>query len=597
MEKLPVRGEIDDKYKWKLEDMYLDRETWERELACLSERLPELTAFQGTLGNSGEQLLACYRLVDELSQRAEKLYVYARMRLDEDNSVAAHQDMAGRAENLMTELGAELSFMEPEIVSIGWTKVEERIQETEGLSLYRFALEQMFRLQDHVLGKEEERLLALAGEMGQCGQDTYTLFNNADLVFPAITGEDGKKVELTKGRYGSFLESRDRRVRKRAFRQMYRAYGAYRNTVASCLAGSVKKDKFYAAARRYANSLEASLAEDNVPVAVYDALIGTIREHLDLLGRYLDLRRKRLGVKKLHMYDLYTPLVSLPKRNYSYEEALEMVLEAVAPLGEEYCRVLKEGCASGWVDVWENQGKTTGAYSWGCYLSHPYVLLNWQGTIDDVFTLAHELGHAMHSYYSHKNQPYVYASYTIFVAEVASTVNENLLMQYLLDRAEDPGEKAYLINHYLEDFRTTVFRQVMFAEFEKEIHRLVEDGGALTAESLSEIYRGLNQDYFGNHVVIDPEIALEWARVPHFYTAFYVYQYATGFSSAVALAASISRKEAGAVERYLRFLSSGGRDYPLALLQEAGVDLTDGEPVRAALDVFRQKLDEFAALQ
>ncbi len=596
MEKLPARGEIDDKYKWKLEAMYQDNSFWEKDYESVSASLKKIGAFQGHLGESGQNIVDCYRLVDELSQTAEKVYVYARMRLDEDNGISLYQDMSARAEGLMTEFGAAVSFVEPEVVSIGWPRLEQFIRETEGLALYRFALEQLYRLQDHVLSQKEERILAMCGDLAQTGKDAFTMFNNADLVFPAIKGEDGRKVELTKGRYGTFLESKDRKVRKRAFKELYRAYGAYRNTVAACLAGSVKKDKFYASVRKYDSCLAAALAEDNVPTAVYDNLIETIHDHLDLLGRYLELRKKVLDVGRLHMYDLYTPLISVPDKKYSYEEALELVLEALRPLGEEYCAVLREGCASGWVDVCENQGKTTGAYSWGCYLSHPYVLLNWQGTINDVFTLAHELGHAMHSYYSHKTQPYVYSDYTIFVAEVASTVNENLLMSSLLRNTRKKTEKAYLINHYLEDFRATVFRQVMFAEFEKQIHQLAEDGGSLTAETLSSLYRELNRKYFGKHVVIDPEIALEWARIPHFYTSFYVYKYATGFSSAVALASAISNQEDGAAERYLAFLQSGGKAYPLELLREAGVDLTTSAPIREALAVFRRNLDEFAAL-
>ncbi len=591
MEKLPLRQDVDSKLKWKLEDMYKTDEAWERDFAKVSKEYPRLWEYRGKLAESAETLNSFYLLEEKISLILEKLYVYARMRKDEDNSVSKYQEMTARTEMLMMQVQAGLAFFEPELLKAGQAKLHAYMEEVPELRNHDFSFKEMFRQKKHVLSEKEERLLALAQDCAGTGDEAFTMFNNADIKFPAIKDENGNRVELTKGRYTMFLESENRNVRKNAFKALYKEYGSYINTLAACYAGSLKADKFYSTARKFNSSLEASLSSDNVPVKVYDNLIHTVHKNLDILARYLSMRKKALGLSELHMYDLYVPVVSVPARKYTYEEAKALVLEAVAPLGKDYCKVIQRAYDSGWIDVCENQGKTSGAYSWGCYSTHPYVLLNWQGTINDVFTLAHELGHAMHTYYSNKTQPYAKASYRIFVAEVASTVNENLLFHYLLGRTTDKKERAYLLNHYLEEFRGTVYRQVMFAEFEKKAHALMEEGGAVTAEGLNHMYYVLNKEYFGSAVKVDKEIEWEWSRIPHFYSSFYVYKYATGFSAAVALAEGILSGEKSKIAAYREFLRSGGSDYPLELLKRAGVDLTKPKPVQQALNGFKKNVE------
>ena len=422
------------------------------------------------------------------------------------------------------------------------------------------------------------------------------MFNNADIKFPFVKDEDGEEVEVTKGRYIKFLESKDRRVRADAFQALYSSYTNSRNTLSSMLLSNVKKNKFYSSVRKYGSALESSLDSDNISTDVYDNLIKTVNDNLHLMQRYLKLRKKALKLDELHMYDLYVPIVDQPKKNILYGDAMKMVENGLNPLGEEYLGYLKQGFNSGWIDIFENEGKTSGAYSWGAYKTHPYVLLNYQGTINDVFTLAHEMGHALHSFYTNKTQPYIYSEYRIFVAEVASTLNEALLMHHLLQETQDKQEKAYLLNHHLEEFRGTIFRQVMFAEFEKVVHEKVEHGEALTTDALCSIYRDLNTRYFGSEVVIDEDISIEWARIPHFYNSFYVYKYATGFSAAISLANQILTEGKPAVDRYINFLSSGGSDYPLELLKKAGVDLSTPKPVQDALNEFKKTLEELEKL-
>jgi len=590
LENLPLRSEIDEKLKWKLEDMYESNEIWEKDFAKISNEFPKLATYKGRVAESATTLKEFYQLEEKISLILEKLYVYARMRKDENNSEALYQEMTGRVEMLMMQIQASLAFFEPELLKAGQAKLNKYMEEESALKDHDFSFTEMFRQKKHVLSEKEERLLALAQDCAGTGDEAFTMFNNADIKFPKIKDEEGNETELTKGRYSSFMESKDRTVRESAFKALYKTYGDYKNTVAACYAGSIKADLFYSTARKFPSALEASLSSDKVPVKVYDNLIKVIHNNIPKLTRYLKLRKKMLKVKELHMYDLYVPVVNVPEKKYSYEEAKKLVLEALAPLGEDYCKVIQEAYDSGWIDVCENVGKTSGAYSWGCYASHPYVLLNWQGTINDVFTLAHELGHAMHTYYSNKTQPYAKASYRIFVAEVASTVNENLLFHYMINKTEDKTERAYLLNHYLEEFRGTMFRQVMFAEFEKKAHEIIPNGGAVTADTLSQIYYQLNQEFFGSAVNVDEEIALEWARIPHFYSSFYVYKYATGFSAAVALSEGILSGDKGKISAYRKFLTTGGSNYPLELLKEAGVDLTKTAPVQSALNVFGNNL-------
>ncbi|GGI99657.1 oligoendopeptidase F [Alicyclobacillus cellulosilyticus] len=593
---LPLRSEIEDRYKWRLEDMYAVDALWEQDAQRLRQLLQELAAENGRLGESAEHLLRALRLQDQISELIGRLYAYARMRRDEDNTNAKYQALTDSAMKLYVEVQATRAFLEPEILSIPEERLQAFLSACEPLRQYRFLLEELLRQKPHVLSREQEEILAAFGEVTQAPSQIFTMFNNADTRFPKIRDEQGREVEVTHGRYIQFLESRNRDVRKAAFDAVYSTYAKHRNTLAAIYGSSVKKDVVYARLRRYESARQMALDADNVPVSVYDNLIAAVREALPSLHKYLALRKRVLGLDELHMYDLYTPIVGDVDWRMSYEEAVEVVLRAVAPLGEEYVQVAREGLTSGWVDVFENKGKTSGAYSWGTYGVHPYILLNYQGNLHDVFTLAHELGHAMHTYFSHKHQPVTYADYTIFVAEVASTCNEALLMHHLLQNTNDKKRRAYLINHQLEGVRGTLIRQTMFAEFEKLTHEQVEQGGALTPDWLCRTYYDLNRAYFSAVCHVDEDIQLEWARIPHFYNAFYVYKYATGISAATALAQKILTEGEPAVTRYLEFLKSGGSDYPIQLLRKAGVDMESPEPVRATLRQFDALVDELAAL-
>lgn len=594
--KLPKRDEIDNKYKWKLEDIYSSNEKWEEDFKQIKNLTGEITKYRGELGKASSKLLECLKLSDELTSSLDKLFVYSRMRRDENNSNTTYQALTDRAMALATEVSAAVSFIVPELISIPENTLKDFIDSDKELQLYRQFISEVLRQKKHILSEREEELLALTSEISHAAKDAFTMFNNADIKFPFIKDEDGEEIEVTKGRYIKFLESKDGRVREDAFHAIYSSYGKMKNTLASTLTSNVKNNKFYANVRKYNSSIEAALDSDNISTDVYDKLIETVNSNLPLLHRYLRLRKKALKLDELHMYDLYVPIVEQPKRHILLEDALDMVEKGLQPLGEEYLGYLKQGFSSGWIDVFENEGKTSGAYSWGSYKTHPYVLLNYQGTINDVFTLAHEMGHALHSFYTNKTQPYIYSEYKIFVAEVASTVNENLLMKHMLDKAQSKEEKAYLLNHYLEEFRGTVFRQVMFAEFEKLIHAKIEQGEALTTEDLCSIYRGLNLKYFGSEVVVDEDIDMEWSRIPHFYNSFYVYKYATGFSAASSISQAILNEGKPAVDRYINFLSSGGSDYPLELLKKAGVDLYSPKPVQDALNVFEGILSELETL-
>lgn len=589
---LPKREEIDGKYKWKLEDIYDNDELWEGDFKKVRLLSSDVAAFKGKLGESPDTLLKCLKLCDDMLSLNDKLFVYARMRRDENNANPVYQALTDRAMALSTEVYAAVSFIVPEIISIDEKVLNGYIDSNTGLQLYRQYFAEILRQKRHILSEREEELLALSAEMAHAPADIFSMFNNADIRFPFIKDENGEEIELTKGRYIKFMESRDRRVREDAFQALYGSYEKAKNTLSAALNNNVKKDRFYATVRKYDTCLEAALDADNIPTAVYDNLIETVGRHLHLLHRYLRLRKKVLRLDELHMYDLYVPMVEEPARHIPYESALSMVAEGLRPLGDEYLKDLRHAFETGWLDVYENEGKTSGAYSWGTHLTHPYVLLNYQGTINDVFTIAHEMGHALHSWYTNRTQPYIYSEYKIFVAEVASTVNESLLIRHMLENTRDSREKAYLLNHYLEEFRGTLFRQTMFAEFEKDIHSCIEHGEALTAQEFCRLYRSLNEKFFGSEVVIDRDIDMEWARIPHFYSNFYVYKYATGLSAAVSLSGQILGEGKPAVERYLGFLASGGSDYPLNLLKKAGVDLSEPKPVEDALKIFESLLDE-----
>lgn len=593
---LPKRSEVPAEYKWRLEDMYATDADWEQDVQKAKKLAEEISAKKGTLSESGKQLLDVLTLQDELLKTLDQVYVYARMRRDEDNANSTYQGLTDRATALSTQVYSAISYIQPEILEIPTETLENWLQQEPGLDHYRILLNEIIRFKPHTLSTEEEALLANMSEIASAPSKIYGMLNNADLKFPMIRDENGEEVELTKGRYIQFMESKDRRVRKEAFEALYSTYGKFRNTIAAALTSSVKADVFYARTRKYPSSLHSALFSDNVDISVYDNLIATIHEHLPLMHRYISLRKKALGVDELHMYDLYVPIVPEVEMKIPYEQAVETIKEALRPLGEEYGSVLAEGFSSGWIDVYENEGKTSGAYSWGAYTTHPFVLMNYQDNVNNMFTLAHEMGHALHSYYSNRAQPYTYADYKIFVAEVASTLNEALLMHHLLQTTDDKQKRMYLINYYMEQFRGTVFRQTMFAEFEKIVHAKEEAGEPLTAEKLNEIYRELNEKYHGPEMVIDKEIELEWERIPHFYRHFYVYKYATGFSAATSLSKQILEEGQPAVERYLTFLQGGSSDYPLNLLKKAGVDMTSPEPIREALAVFKDLLEEMEQL-
>ena len=503
-----------------------------------------------------------------------------------------YQEMAGRAQTAAAQAADALSFVSPEILEMGEEKIETFMKQLPELEHYRRMLEEELRVREHVLSPELETVMAKTQEMADGPQQIFMAFNNADAKFGTVTDADGKEVPLTAGSYGVLMESKDRSVRKEAFRKLYCVYEDHKNMLSATFSANLKQAQFYAGMRHYGSALEAALDGGNIPVSVYDNLIAAVHEKLPAMYQYMELRKKLLHLEDLHLYDVYVPLVERPEKEIPFEEAKKIVKEGLSVLGEDYVRLLEEGFDNGWIDVYENQGKRSGAYSWGAYGTHPYVLLNYNGNLNAVFTLAHEMGHAIHSYYSDAAQPFTYAGYRIFVAEVASTCNEALLIHYLLEHAKDDGEKAYLINYFLDQFKSTLYRQTMFAEFEKLAHEEMAAKGSLSAEGLCEMYYELNRKYFGPGVEVDPEIAMEWARIPHFYTPFYVYQYATGFSAAIAISRKILNGEPGILEKYKRFLSGGSSMDPIDLLKICGVDMTAQEPVRDALEVFEAYLTE-----
>ncbi|RDI47759.1 oligoendopeptidase F [Falsibacillus pallidus] len=594
---LPKRKEVPEELTWKLEDIFGSDEKWNEEYSEVKDMLKDADSFKGKLGSSAEDLLKLLKYQDEVLEKMGKIYTYSHMKYDQDTTNSTYQGMDDRAKNLYTQISSAFSYVVPEILSIDEEKLTKFVEGNQDLQQYKHALEEINLQRPHVLSSEEEALLAQAGEVFMASSNTFGMLNNADLEFPSIEDENGEEVEVTHGRYTRFLESADRRVREDAFKAVYSTYGKYRNTFSSTLSGQVKTDNFNARVRNYDSARHAALSENNIPESVYDNLVNTVNDNLHLLHRYVKLRKKILGVDELHMYDLYTPLVKEVKMEIPYDEAKDMILEGLAPLGEEYRNVLEEGFSNRWVDVVETKGKRSGAYSSGAYGTNPYILMNWQDNVNNLFTLAHEFGHSVHSYYTRKSQPYTYGNYSIFVAEVASTCNEALLNDYLLKTIDDEKKRIYLLNHYLEGFRGTVFRQTMFAEFEHLIHKKAQNGEALTADLLTEEYYKLNQKYFGSEdIVIDEEIGLEWSRIPHFYYNYYVYQYATGFSAATALSQQILDEGEEAVSRYIGFLKSGSSDYPIEVLKKAGVDMTTSEPIEAALKVFEEKLAELEEL-
>lgn len=590
------REEISAQYKWAIEDLYANDELWEEDFKRVGELAEKIKDFQGTLGESPKRLHEYMEIYIAMSQLFEKVYVYANQKLHENTGNPIYQALAGRAQGLGVLTSESTAFFEPEILGIPNETFESFLKEEE-LQNYTQYFEEIRRKKEHILSREMEELLAQAGEVCEGASDIFSMFNNADLKFEDVTDEKGNLYMLTHGTYIALLEDNNREVRRQAFEHLYHRYEEYKNSLAAIYQTSVKADVFQAKARKYNSAREMALDGSNIPVSVYDKLIESVHKHLPAMYKYVDLRKKTLGLEELHMYDLYVPMVGDVDMKKTFDEAKEIVKEGLAPLGEEYVALLQKGFDEKWIDIYENEGKRSGAYSWGAYGTHPYVLLNYNGTLNHVFTLAHEMGHALHSYFSDENQDYIYAGYKIFVAEVASTVNESLLIHHFISKATDKKEKAYLINHFLEQFRGTLYRQTMFAEFEWKAHEMVEKQESLTPENLCDLYYELNQKYFGEGIVIDKEIAMEWSRIPHFYNAFYVYQYATGFSAAIAISKAILAGDEKVKEGYFKFLKSGSSRYPIDLLKLCNVDMTTTKPVEDALKVFEELLQEFETLQ
>ena len=590
------RSEVKEENTWKVSDMYASTAEWEQALNQVKEIADRIAGMEGRVTESAANLYQVLKDCDAYGEIIDLAFNYAQRLYDQDRNDSTHQAMSQKVYGVWADVAGMISFIEPEILAVPEEQLEAFYKELPELESYRGKITEIQRLRGHSLSAEMEKLLAMTSEMSQTPEQVFAVMNSADIRFPEITDENGEKVRLTHGNYVLFLQSADRRVRKEAFEAMYSVYKQFANTFAGLYNGQVKQQIFFAKARKYDSTLDAALTANNVSVKVYEKLLDAVSANMDKLHRYVKLRKKCLGLDELHMYDIYTPMIADAARKVPFEEAKETVLKALAPLGEEYVAKVKEGFENRWIDVYENEGKCTGAYSAGAYGTHPYVLLNYSETLDDMFTLAHEMGHAMHSFYSNSTQPFTYAEYKLFVAEVASTCNEVLLMEYLLKNTIDKKERAYLLNHYLDSFKGTVYRQTMFAEFEKESNRMAEQGESLTAESLNELYLKLNQKYYGTDIISDEEIAFEWAKIPHFYYNFYVYQYATGFSAAVALARGILKEGEPAVERYKKFLCGGCSKSPLELLKIAGVNLESPKPVQDALDVFGEILDEIEAL-
>ena len=590
--KLLKREEIKKEDCWAIEDLYETDEFWRKDVEKVKKQTKEIAQFKGKLTQKKENLLEFLELYTSLMERYERVYVYANQRLHENTKNTTYQKLAGEAQNLQNQVNSAAAFAEPEILTLQEETLEKWMEESERLRFYKRFLKQILKRKPHTLLAEQEEMLARAEEMGQAPYQIYSMFHNADLSFGTVKDENGDEVTLSIGRFVAMEEKNDRRVRKEAFEVFYRSYENFKNTLAAVFDANVRQAVFFFFDHRYHSSIEYYLDGSSIPVSVYDQLIRVIDEKMPLMYRYVSLRKKMLHLDEMHMYDVYVPLAANVQREYTFQEAKQIVLEALKPLGEKYCEILKKGMESRWIDIYENEGKRTGAYSWGAYGVHPYVLLNFNGNLTNVFTLAHEMGHALHSYFSDQAQPYLYAGYKIFVAEVASTCNEALLIHYLLEKSKDPQERMYLVNYFLDKFKSTMFRQTMFAEFEKITHSEVEAGETMTAQRLCEIYYDLNKKYFGDAMISDPEIAMEWARIPHFYTPFYVYQYATGFSAAIAISQKILRQEPKAVENYLKFLSSGGSMDPIDLLKICDVDMTTSKPIEDALAVFEMYLDE-----
>lgn len=587
---LKKREEIEDKYKWKLDKIFNSDSEWEEAFKKLKEEAPSLKDFEGKLNNKENIKDFLDKYVD-LGIKAETIYIYAHLKCDEDTSNSKYQSMMNKVDAYMAEFASFTAYFVPEVLSQDESIIRDIINNNEELKTYKFMFEDILKEKPHILSKSEEELLASVSDCLDAPSSIHNMLTNADMKFGDIIDEDGEKVELTEGNYSAFIKSKDRKVRKEAFETLFARYKELENTFATTLSSSIKNFNFGAKIRKYNSALESSLKPNDIPVEVYKNAVNTIDNNLKSLHRYVSLKKKLLGLNEMHMYDLYVPVIEIPKEHIDFNTAVDMVIEGLNPLGTEYLDIFKSGVEEGWIDIYQNKGKRGGAYSWGGYKTMPYVLLNYNYELHDVSTLAHEMGHSIHSYYSRKEQPYIYAGYTLFCAEVASTTNEALLIHYLINKEEDKNKKLYLINQELEQIRTTVFRQLMFAEFELYTHESLEKGIPLTAEDYNKAWHDLNVKYFGPDMIVDDEIDIEWARIPHFYSDFYVYQYATGYAAASAFAKAILEGKKDAVPKYINFLKSGGSDYPIEILKNAGVDMTTSKPLEATIERFNELLD------
>lgn len=590
VKKTKTRAEIEYGDKWNIDKIYTNNEEWEKDFSKIKEMAPQLKDFQGKLSD-GKELLKYLKLSEEISRLSEKVFMYAHLRSDEDTANSTFLTLKNKVDPFMAELGSYQAFFVPELLSLPEGTIEKALEEFEELKLYKFMIEDILKMKPHTLSKEQEELLASVSDCLQAPSNIFRMLSNADMTFPILKDEDGNDVELTEVNYSGFIRSKNRKVREEAFKALFNTYEKYKNTFATSLTSSIKNFIFEAKTRNYNSALESSLKPNNIPVEVYHNAIDTINNNITALHRYVKVKKKLLGLDEIHMYDLYVPVIDIEKQHIEFNEGVEIVKEGLKPLGAEYLEIFEEGIKERWIDKYENKGKRGGAYSWGSYDTMPYVLLNYNYELNDVSTLAHEMGHSIHSYYSKKTQPFVYADYTLFTAEVASTTNEALLINYLINKEEDENKKLYLINQELEQIRTTVFRQLMFAEFEKITHENMENGNPLTSDDLCSIWHELNVRYFGPEMIVDKEIDMEWARIPHFYRDFYVYQYATGYAAASSFAKAILEGTPGAVEKYIGFLKSGGSDYPINILKNAGVDMTTPKPLEDTLKRFNELLD------
>ncbi|MFC0232429.1 oligoendopeptidase F [Vagococcus entomophilus] len=593
---LPKRSEVEEHLTWDLSKVFATDAEFDQAFEEVASKLEKVGALKGTLGKSATAFFDGIEFVLNLYRDLETVYVYSHLKNDQDTTNTLYQGIHARANSLAAKVSEAAAWFEPEILSLTDEEIRTFFNENPKLEGYKHFIENITSSREHVLTSKEEALLAGAGEIFSASSNTFSILNNADLTFPVVKNEEGEDVQLSHGVYGQLLESTNREVRKAAYKQLYTVYHQFRNTLASTLSAHVKVHNYNAKVRNYSSAREAALSSNHIPEAVYDTLLSVVHKHLPLLHRYVALRKKLLNVDKLYMYDLYTPVLGEAPIKYSYEEAKEKAVSALQPLGEEYLAIVNDAFDKRWIDVVENQGKRSGAYSSGCYDTLPYILLNWHDSLDQLYTLVHEMGHSVHSYFTRNNQPFVYGDYSIFLAEIASTTNENILTEHLLETEKDPRVRAFVLNHYLDGFKGTIFRQTQFAEFEHFIHTEDAKGVPLTSEYLSEYYGNLNAKYYGEDVERDAEIADEWARIPHFYYNYYVYQYSTGFSAASALANKIVSKEEGALEKYLNYLKAGNSDYPIEVMKKAGVDMTKPDYIEDAMKVFEARLNELDSL-